>query len=208
VPAGCPETREVLIEAVISTDKSNELYSLRYNSPCTVIFEVRLWTDDLCKVEERQGLVLAMTSCIAICQPQPVHYLYSCYCTLYISTRLSPDTRQKIFSNLPALSNMPFRVPATLFRPRALPTISARRTLTTTPRMFLKEDADRSPEQIEKKKQEQLKKQEKGEGEWHESLASSSESHIAADKEHVNDHDDHMSKLQEETKKKGEKGEI
>jgi hypothetical protein len=74
--------------------------------------------------------------------------------------------------------------------------------------MFLKEDADRSPEQIEKKKQEQLKKQEKGGGEWHESLASSSESHIAADKEHVNDHDDHMSKLQEETKKKGEKGEI
>jgi hypothetical protein len=103
---------------------------------------------------------------------------------------------------------MPFRLPSTLFRPRALPTTSARRTLTSTPRMLLKEDADRSPEQIEKKKQEQLKKQENGEGEWHESLASSSESHIAADKDNVKDHDDHMSKLQEETKNKGEKGEL
>jgi hypothetical protein len=96
-----------------------------------------------------------------------------------------------------------------LFRARALPTISrARRTLTTSPRMLLKEDGDRSPEQLEKKKQEQLKKQEKGEGEWHESLASSSESHIAADKDHVKDHDSHMSKLQEQTKKQGEKGEL
>lgn len=74
--------------------------------------------------------------------------------------------------------------------------------------MFIKEDADRSPEQIEKKKQEQLKKQEKGKGEWHEELASHGESNIAADKEHVKDHDEHMSKLQEETKKKGEKGEL
>jgi hypothetical protein len=103
---------------------------------------------------------------------------------------------------------MPLRIPTTLFRPRALPTVSTQRSLMTTPRMLLKEDADRSPEQIEKKKQEQLKKQEKGEGEWHESLASSSESHIAADKDNVKDHDSHMNKLQEETKKKGEKGEL
>ncbi|KAF2676212.1 hypothetical protein K458DRAFT_424950 [Lentithecium fluviatile CBS 122367] len=98
----------------------------------------------------------------------------------------------------------------TMYRPRTLPSLAApaRRTLTTTPRMLLKEDANRSPEQIEKKKQEQLKKQEEGKGEWHESLASSSESHIAADKHDVKDHDSHMSKLQEETKKKGDNREL
>jgi len=103
---------------------------------------------------------------------------------------------------------MPFRIPTALIRARALPTITARRTLTTTPRMLLKEDGNRSPEELEKKKQEQLKKQEKGDGEWHESLASSSESHIAADKDNVKDHDSHMSKLQEETKDKSEKGHL
>ena len=53
-----------------------------------------------------------------------------------------------------------------------------------------------------------MKKQEKGEGHWHEELASSSESHVAADKENVQDHDSHISKLQQETKKKGEKGDL
>ena len=105
-------------------------------------------------------------------------------------------------------SNMPLRIPVAVFGPRAVPMTAARRTLTTSPRMLLKEDGDRSPEQLEKKKQEQLKKQEQGNGEWHESLASSSESHIVADKDKVEDHDSHMSKLQEETKKKGEKGEL
>jgi hypothetical protein len=73
---------------------------------------------------------------------------------------------------------------------------------------MLKEDADRSPEQIEQKKQEQLDKQKKGEGHWHEELASSGESNIAADREEVHDHDEHMEDLQKETAKKGEKGEM
>ncbi|KAF2732489.1 hypothetical protein EJ04DRAFT_513854 [Polyplosphaeria fusca] len=98
------------------------------------------------------------------------------------------------------------RVLVSTFRPASL--LSTRRTLTTTPRLFIKEDADRSPDQLEKKKQEQLKKQEKGEGHWHEELASSSESHITADKDKVKDHDSHMSKLQEQTKKKGERGDL
>ncbi|PSN75193.1 hypothetical protein BS50DRAFT_567900 [Corynespora cassiicola Philippines] len=101
------------------------------------------------------------------------------------------------------------RVPTTLFRPISTTlSMSTRRNLSTTPRMLLKEDADRSPEQIEKAKNEQLEKQKRGEGHWHESLSSQSESHIAADREQVDDHASHMSKLQEETKKKGEKGEL
>ncbi|KAF1850277.1 uncharacterized protein K460DRAFT_13230 [Cucurbitaria berberidis CBS 394.84] len=85
---------------------------------------------------------------------------------------------------------------------------TTRRTLFTTPRMLIKEDADRSPEQVEKAKQEQLKEQQQGQGRWREDLASSGESNIAADKEKVNDHQDHIQKLQQETKNKGEKGEI
>lgn len=74
--------------------------------------------------------------------------------------------------------------------------------------MLIKEDAERSPEEIEKKNQEQLKKQEHGKGHWHEGLASQGESNIVADKEHVKDHDKHMNELQQQTKKKGEKGEL
>lgn len=47
-----------------------------------------------------------------------------------------------------------------------------------------------------------------GEGHWHEELGSASESHIAADRQDVKDHGDHISKLQQETKKKGEKGDL
>ena len=47
-----------------------------------------------------------------------------------------------------------------------------------------------------------------GKGQWHEELGSASESNVAADREEVSDHDSHMSKLQQETKKKGEKGEL
>ena len=75
--------------------------------------------------------------------------------------------------------------------------------MTTTPILRIKEDADRSPEEIEKKKQEQLKKQERGEGHWHESLASHGESNIAADKEKVHDHDSHIDKLQEQNQEEG-----
>lgn len=47
-----------------------------------------------------------------------------------------------------------------------------------------------------------------GEGHWHEELGSASESHIAADREHVEDHDHHIGKLQEETKRKGKDGKL
>ena len=47
-----------------------------------------------------------------------------------------------------------------------------------------------------------------GKGQWHEELGSASESNVAADREEVSDHDSQMSKLQQETKKKGEKGEL
>ncbi|KAF2250178.1 hypothetical protein BU26DRAFT_604403 [Trematosphaeria pertusa] len=106
---------------------------------------------------------------------------------------------------------MPFRTATLLFRRApALPSITTRRALASTPSLRLKEDADRSPEQIEMKKQEQLKKQERGEGHWHEELASRTESDIAADRQekHVEDHDEHMNELQKQTAKKGEKGEL
>ncbi|KAI8931573.1 hypothetical protein NX059_011227 [Plenodomus lindquistii] len=85
---------------------------------------------------------------------------------------------------------------------------TARRTLTTTPRFMIKEDADRTPEQVEQAKQEQLKEQQQGQGRWREDLASSGESNIAADKQKVQDHDSHMKDLQKETAAKGEKGQI
>jgi hypothetical protein len=74
--------------------------------------------------------------------------------------------------------------------------------------MFLKEDENRSPEELESKKQEHLDKQKRGDGHWEEKLGSQSEANVTADNEHVQDHDDHMSKLQEETSKKGEEGKI
>ncbi|KAF1911965.1 hypothetical protein BDU57DRAFT_542576 [Ampelomyces quisqualis] len=96
----------------------------------------------------------------------------------------------------------------TLFRTLPLRTTIARRTLTTTSRLHIKEDADRTPEQVEKAKQDQLKEQQQGKGRWREDLASSGESNIAADKEKVKDHDSHMKDLQKEGAKKGEKGEL
>ncbi|KAF2847458.1 hypothetical protein T440DRAFT_470974 [Plenodomus tracheiphilus IPT5] len=107
---------------------------------------------------------------------------------------------------------MPSRTLISAMRPtrtlRAPTTIGSRRTLTTTSRRSIKEDADRTPEQVEKAKQEQLKEQQQGQGRWREDLASSGESNIAADKEQVNDHDSHMKDLQKETASKGEKGQI
>ncbi|KAH7127143.1 hypothetical protein B0J11DRAFT_432846 [Dendryphion nanum] len=94
---------------------------------------------------------------------------------------------------------------AAMFRP--IPTQS-RRMLTTGRPLLIKENAHRTPEELEGKKQEQLDKQKRGEGHWDEALASQGESNIAADKEKVNNHDEHIGKLQEETKKKGDKGEI
>jgi hypothetical protein len=68
----------------------------------------------------------------------------------------------------------------------------------------LKEDANRSPEELERIKQEQLKQQKEGKGQWNEELASSSESHVAADKQKVDDHQQHMSDLQKETAQQSE----
>lgn len=86
--------------------------------------------------------------------------------------------------------------------------LTTRRTLFTTSRMLIKEDADRSPEQVEKAKQDQLKEQQQGQGRWREDLASHGESNISADKEKVHNHQEHIEDLQQETKRKGEKGEI
>ncbi|ORY10979.1 hypothetical protein BCR34DRAFT_484904 [Clohesyomyces aquaticus] len=91
---------------------------------------------------------------------------------------------------------------------RFTPIQTSHRTVSTTARMLLKEDADRSPEHVESRKQEQVDKQKRGEGHWHEELASSGESGVKADREEVEDNDKHMDKLQKETADKGEKGKI
>ncbi|KAK3079993.1 hypothetical protein LTS18_003422 [Coniosporium uncinatum] len=82
------------------------------------------------------------------------------------------------------------------------------RPLSSTSSLRIKEDAgDRSPEHVEAMKQEQLRKQEKGEGEWHEELASGGESAIKADREGVKggDHEEHMEELQKMTAESAEK---
>jgi hypothetical protein len=85
-------------------------------------------------------------------------------------------------------------------------TISASCTFTTTPSRLIKEDAHRTPEELEAAKQEQLQEQKEGKGKWKEELASHGESAIAADKdaEKVDDHDKHMEDLQKETAGKSE----
>ena len=97
---------------------------------------------------------------------------------------------------------------------RSLPTRSARlaplqafRPFSAHARFFIKEDEDRSPEELEKDKQEHLKKQEKGQGEWDRKLASRGEESIAADKQSdkVGDHDEHMEDLQKQTAGEHEK---
>jgi hypothetical protein len=109
---------------------------------------------------------------------------------------------------------MPPRTLFTATRSRRIPILSShlalttRRTFLSTPTLRIKEDADRTPEQVEAAKQEQLREQEKGEGRWREDLASHGESNIAADKQQVDDHDAHMKELQKEGKEKGEKGEL
>jgi hypothetical protein len=88
------------------------------------------------------------------------------------------------------------------------PRITSLRTFTTTPTFRIKEDAQRTPEQVENAKQEQLREQEKGQGRWREDLASHGESNIAADKQQVDDHGEHMKELQQQGKEKSEKGEL
>jgi hypothetical protein len=105
---------------------------------------------------------------------------------------------------------MPLRMPAP-FRSslsRLRTPIIQRRPLTTTNRLYLKEDAERSGEDIDAVKQQQLDKQKRGEGHWHEELASSGESNVKADKEHVEDHDEHIEDLQKRTENAAEKDEV
>jgi hypothetical protein len=90
-------------------------------------------------------------------------------------------------------------------RPFTLPKTTrstAIRPFSQAQQLRLKEDANRSPEELERIKQEQLKQQKEGKGQWNEELASSSESHVAADKQKVDDHAQHMSDLQKETAQK------
>jgi len=108
---------------------------------------------------------------------------------------------------------MPLRLLITsrTFLPRlraSVPQLAQYRSFTVANRRYLKEDADRSGEEIEATKQEQLDKQKRGEGHWHEGLASSGESNVKADKEHVEDHDEHIEDLQKHTEKKAENGEV
>ncbi|KAK3114344.1 hypothetical protein LTR53_007431 [Teratosphaeriaceae sp. CCFEE 6253] len=74
-----------------------------------------------------------------------------------------------------------------------------RRPFSVAQTFRLKEDGDRSGEELDQKKHEQLDKQKKGKGEWHEELASSSESNVAADNEKVDDHASHLEDLQKQT---------
>lgn len=76
------------------------------------------------------------------------------------------------------------------------------RPFTSAVRLGLKEDQERSPEEANRVKEEQRKKAEAGKGEWYESLASSSESHIAADKESAGQEDIAVSRDQDELGKR------
>ncbi|KAK6397638.1 hypothetical protein LTR65_004885 [Meristemomyces frigidus] len=79
------------------------------------------------------------------------------------------------------------------------------RPFSSAPQLRLKEDGSRDGNELDQIKKDQLKKQEKGEGHWHEDLASSSESHIKADKEQPADTDQHIEDLQKQTAEKHEK---
>ncbi|KZF19367.1 hypothetical protein L228DRAFT_250958 [Xylona heveae TC161] len=56
-------------------------------------------------------------------------------------------------------------------------------------------------EQVEKSKQEGLKKQEEGKGYWHDDLASESESAVKADRGEIDATSEALKKLQKETEK-------
>lgn len=57
------------------------------------------------------------------------------------------------------------------------------RPFSTAQRLRLKEDKERSAEEADSAVRQQQKKAEQGKGEWHEDVASQSESHIAAEKD-------------------------
>ncbi|KAK0939441.1 hypothetical protein LTR29_008937 [Friedmanniomyces endolithicus] len=89
---------------------------------------------------------------------------------------------------------------------RFIPTLPLlHRPFTALPRLLLKEDGNRTPEELDAKKREQLDKQKKGENTWDEGLASSSEEQIKAEKEEVGDHGKHIEELQKQTAGQSEK---
>ena len=80
------------------------------------------------------------------------------------------------------------------------------RTFTIASRLQIKEDAQRSPEELDRKKHEQLDEQKRGEGRWREDLASSGEAAVKHDNHNeIKDHDDHMEDLQKQTAEQSEK---
>lgn len=97
------------------------------------------------------------------------------------------------------IQRQPLRLVASAFRCPAV------RPFTSASQLRLKEDANRDGEEIDQIKKDQMKKQEKGEGHWHEELASSSESGIKADREQPADNDAHMENLQKQTAEQHEK---
>ncbi|KAK6435217.1 hypothetical protein LTR95_008602, partial [Oleoguttula sp. CCFEE 5521] len=78
-----------------------------------------------------------------------------------------------------AFTRLNYRAPPIHLRALTAPM----RRFTQASALRLKEDADRTPEELDRIKHEQVEKQRQGKGEWHEELASSSESNTAADKE-------------------------
>lgn len=87
----------------------------------------------------------------------------------------------------------------------AIRTPLATRAFSNSPFRAIKEDKPSSPEELEAKKQQQLKEQQQGKGRWHEDLASAGEASITADRQNVHDHDEHMEDLQKETAGQAEK---
>ena len=82
------------------------------------------------------------------------------------------------------------------------------RTFIASLNLQIKETANRTPDELAQKKDEHVEKAKKGQQEWDPALASEGETNIAADKDQVHDHDQHIEELQKETAQKGEKGDI
>jgi len=101
-------------------------------------------------------------------------------------------------------------LPKTLIRPLCL-SLSRQgphRYFQTSYALYIKEDAHRSPSELEAKKQESLNKQERGQGKWDKDLASKGEENVKADRQDVDDHGEHIEELQREGAKKAEKGDL
>jgi hypothetical protein len=101
-------------------------------------------------------------------------------------------------------------LPRTLLRPSrlVLNQQASHRQFQTSYALYIKEDAHRSPSELEAIKQESLNKQERGEGKWEKDLASKGEESVKADRQGVDDHGEHIEELQKEGAKKAKKGDL